>query len=76
MVSTTQPKQAESAQLRSFIPTGVDCGAGLVKVCDAARVYPSPFQLDKKCSARNTRERQSSCSDRSSTSTASTDRNR
>ncbi len=33
MVSTTQPKQAESAQLRSFITTGVDCGAGLVKVC-------------------------------------------
>jgi len=33
MVSTAQPKQAESAQLRPLIPTGVDCGAGLVKMC-------------------------------------------
>ncbi len=33
MVSAAQPKQADSTQSRSFIPTGVDCGAGLVKVC-------------------------------------------
>lgn len=33
MVSTAQPKQAGTAQIRPFIPTGVDCGAGLVKVC-------------------------------------------
>ncbi|MBD0345927.1 MAG: hypothetical protein ICV55_07390 [Coleofasciculus sp. C3-bin4] len=33
MVSIAQPKQADSTQSRSFIPTGVDCGAGLVKVC-------------------------------------------
>ena len=33
MVSTVQPKQADSTQTRPFIPTGVDCGAGLVKIC-------------------------------------------
>jgi hypothetical protein len=33
MVSTAQPKQADTVQSRPFIPTGVDCGAGLVKVC-------------------------------------------
>jgi hypothetical protein len=33
MVSTAQPKQADSSQSRPFIPVGVDCGAGLVKVC-------------------------------------------
>ena len=33
MVSTIQPKQADSAQIRPPIPTGVDCGAGLIKVC-------------------------------------------
>ena len=33
MVSPTQPKQADSTQSRPIIPTGVDCGAGLVKVC-------------------------------------------
>ncbi len=33
MVSTVQPKQADSAQFRPFTPTGVDCGAGLVKIC-------------------------------------------
>lgn len=33
MVSTTQPKQVVSVQSRPFIPTGVDCGAGLIKVC-------------------------------------------
>jgi hypothetical protein len=33
MVSTIQPKQADSAQIRPTIPTGVDCGAGLTKVC-------------------------------------------
>lgn len=33
MVSTVQPKQADSAQSRPFTPTGVDCGAGLVKIC-------------------------------------------
>ncbi len=33
MVSATQPKQADSTQSRPIIPTGVDCGAGLVKVC-------------------------------------------
>lgn len=33
MVSTAQPKQADSVHTRPFIPTGVDCGAGLIKVC-------------------------------------------
>src|SRR4028118_1005100 len=33
MVSATQPKQAEFTQSRPIIPTGVDCGAGLIKVC-------------------------------------------
>lgn len=33
MISTAQPKQADTVQSRPFIPTGVDCGAGLVKVC-------------------------------------------
>jgi hypothetical protein len=33
MVSTIQPKQADSAQIRPIMPTGVDCGAGLIKVC-------------------------------------------
>lgn len=33
MVSAVQQKQADSAQLRPFIPAGVDCGAGLIKVC-------------------------------------------
>jgi hypothetical protein len=33
MVSTAQPKQADTVHTRPFIPTGVDCGAGLVKVC-------------------------------------------
>lgn len=33
MVSTIQPKRADSAQFRPFTPTGVDCGAGLVKIC-------------------------------------------
>lgn len=33
MVSIFQSKQADSTQSRPTIPTGVDCGAGLVKVC-------------------------------------------
>jgi len=33
MVSLAQPKQAELTQSRPFVPTGVDCGAGLTKVC-------------------------------------------
>jgi hypothetical protein len=33
MVSTHQPALADSTQSRPFIPTGVDCGAGLLKVC-------------------------------------------
>jgi hypothetical protein len=33
MVSTIQPKKADSAQIRPNLPTGVDCGAGLIKVC-------------------------------------------
>ena len=33
MVSIIQSKQADSAQIRPFMPTGVDCGAGLTKVC-------------------------------------------
>jgi hypothetical protein len=33
MVSTIQPKQAEMTGSRPFVPTGVDCGAGLVKIC-------------------------------------------
>ncbi len=32
MISTTQPKQADSAQLRPIIPTGVDVGAGQTKL--------------------------------------------
>ena len=32
MVSATQPKQAEFTQSRPIIPTGADCGAGLIKV--------------------------------------------
>lgn len=32
MVFVTQPKQANSTQSTAFIPTGVDCGAGLIKV--------------------------------------------
>lgn len=33
MISTVQPKTADSTLSRPLIPTGVDCGAGLVKVC-------------------------------------------
>ncbi len=33
MVSAAQPKQADSVHTRPFIPTGVDCGAGLIKMC-------------------------------------------
>ncbi len=33
MISTVQPKGADSTQSRPLIPTGADCGAGLVKVC-------------------------------------------
>jgi hypothetical protein len=33
MIFTTQPKQADATQLPPFLPIGVDCGAGLVKVC-------------------------------------------
>jgi hypothetical protein len=33
MVSTAQPKQAGINQSRPFVPTGVDCGAGLIKIC-------------------------------------------
>jgi hypothetical protein len=33
MVSTAQPKQADLIQSRPITPTGVDCGAGLTKVC-------------------------------------------
>ena len=33
MVAVRQPEQAGTNQSRPFIPTGVDCGAGLVKMC-------------------------------------------
>ena len=33
MVAIHQPKQAGTNQSRPFTPTGVDCGAGLVKMC-------------------------------------------
>ncbi|MFB8788878.1 MAG: hypothetical protein U7123_08505 [Potamolinea sp.] len=33
MVATHQPIQAGMSQSRPFTPTGVDCGAGLIKVC-------------------------------------------
>ena len=33
MIFTTQPKQADTTQSPPFLPIGVDCGAGLVKVC-------------------------------------------
>ena len=33
MVSTIQRKQADSTQIRPLMPTGVDCGAGLTKIC-------------------------------------------
>ncbi len=33
MVSTAQPKQADLIQSHPLTPTGVDCGAGLTKVC-------------------------------------------
>jgi hypothetical protein len=33
MVSIAQPKQAELIQSRPLTPTGVDCGAGLTKIC-------------------------------------------
>jgi hypothetical protein len=33
MTTTYQPKQADLVQSRPITPTGVDCGAGLIKVC-------------------------------------------
>jgi hypothetical protein len=33
MVAISQPIQAGTGQMRPFLPTGIDCGAGLVKVC-------------------------------------------
>jgi len=32
MVTTIQPKKVDSAQINPIMPTGVDCGAGLIKV--------------------------------------------
>jgi len=37
MVSVLQPTQADSTQSHPLIPVGVDCGAGLVKICIDSR---------------------------------------